>query len=187
MSDDERPDGKLRFLEQHHSSTERGVALAVFAYLESKVDACIVGMAKDDAAGKSLLKKTLRNTSAKLHLLYSLGFISDEANSDLLFLKQVRNLFAHEMDVDSFDDLRVRDAMDRLKMTPRTAVYGQGNEHEVYHDEAITAFHGDFSYPGFIFVVICGAYGNLFQANRAKLSSTSQLHGATYRLMTKMF
>lgn len=47
--------------------------------------------------------------SIKIDLAHLLGLLSDEAYKDLTNLKNIRNDFAHELELDSFDTPSIRD------------------------------------------------------------------------------
>lgn len=176
-------DHKNNFIEQFAKSSERGISLAVFAYLESKIDMCYKNIFKDEKSYKSMMKSSLRMTSAKINFLHALGIIDEDSYNDLIILKDIRNKFAHYMDIDSFSNHKISTLMSEIKMSPRTAIYGKGNEHETYHDDFISQQHKDYTYDGFLYIAICRGYAKLFQANCNNLSATLGLDAIGFKDM----
>ncbi|MCE2579602.1 hypothetical protein LDL36_14085 [Komagataeibacter sp. FNDCR1] len=172
MSEDNK-DIKSQFIEQFSTFGERGIALTIFSHLESKIDKCYMNLCKDSSRYNDLINSL--NVCLKIKILYSFGIIDKDSFNDLENIRIIRNKFAHEMSINSFSDPKITEILSKIKMNPRTAAYGSGNEHETYHDEHIKKYAGNHEYPGYVYIEVCRGYASRFQANSNNISTTLDL------------
>jgi DNA-binding MltR family transcriptional regulator len=98
------------------SQTDRGVAIVGAALLETRLEislrACFVP-ALTESATKAVLRG---NLSAKAQLAHALGVIGKDSLSDLDFIRQVRNKFAHDLAIRSFDEPEISGWCSKLRL-----------------------------------------------------------------------
>ncbi|RWF77027.1 MAG: hypothetical protein EOS26_10365 [Mesorhizobium sp.] len=61
----------------------------------------------------------LGSFSAKIDAAYLFGYISEDAQSDLQVIKEMRNRFAHSLDIDSFERPEIKSRCENLRLVDR--------------------------------------------------------------------
>lgn len=119
---------------QAEERVEGIVAISMFDnYLEQLLQTVMI----DDGIVTELMSngQALQSFSIKLGLVYALGLIPEPVKKDLHFLNKIRNAFAHEVDVTSFDTAPVRDLCENLSTAKR--IDGRPRQPEFAHHLAV--------------------------------------------------
>jgi hypothetical protein len=98
-------------------STDRAAAICGGSYLEGLLlDALKRHLVKDEAAFKKMFENSgpLATFEARIRIAYLTSLMTVELSRDLLILKDVRNKFAHRLDIQSFEVPTVRDMLGNL-------------------------------------------------------------------------
>jgi hypothetical protein len=93
--------------EFYDDSPHRGPGIALPTILENRVTEMLkFAMRRDAAIEKELFRGSgaLGDFGVKIQLAYMLGLIAKETYSDLDILRRIRNDFAHNVKIKSFDD-----------------------------------------------------------------------------------
>lgn len=93
-----------------NSEGDRSAALLVAAYLEEQLEALLLAYLLDVPAAKLLVcgfNAPLGTFSSRCKAAYALGLISSVQFKDIERIRKIRNEFAHNWDLTSFDDTRV--------------------------------------------------------------------------------
>jgi DNA-binding MltR family transcriptional regulator len=109
---------------------ERVEAIVYMCSVDSHLESLLRTVMIDDKSVDELMddSQALQAFSVKLRLAYALGLIPEVIRKDLYYLNKVRNVFAHEAAVKSFDEARVCDLCKNLSTVkgkddaPRTPV-----------------------------------------------------------------
>jgi DNA-binding MltR family transcriptional regulator len=99
----------LLFLKQLDKETDRGCALVAASYLENRLKAVLQAQMVKHKAAEEIFdsQQALSTFSAKIKVAYLLGIVSHEVYSDLNRIRDIRNAFAHNLEIDSFVHARV--------------------------------------------------------------------------------
>ncbi|MBN1506247.1 MAG: hypothetical protein JW955_05350 [Sedimentisphaerales bacterium] len=103
---------------QAEERVEGIVAISMFdSYLEQLLRSVMI----DDGIVTKLMSdgQALQSFSIKRRLVYALGLIPKPVEKDLDSLNKIRNAFAHEVDVTSFDTAPVRNLCENLSTAKR--------------------------------------------------------------------
>jgi DNA-binding MltR family transcriptional regulator len=128
-------------LDEMFGANERAGAIVAVAFLEDVLSDAISTRFRPLTEGaRKLVFETggapLSSLSAKIHIAYALGLISSAAREDLLKLKAVRNLFAHEREVRSFLHKKVQEHCAVLNYEPEQP----GDGSALYRFQSTAAF-----------------------------------------------
>lgn len=108
-----RSEGEKSVLETIEHESDRAIAIVVGSMIESRLQHAILG--KIIRANKDVENRMFRPSgplgsfSAKIDMAYMMNLISAEAHLDLVRLKDIRNDFAHDLTISSFENQSVRD------------------------------------------------------------------------------
>ena len=104
---------------------ERSVAVVGGAWLDELLADLIATAFRDDAVSRRLLdpeaQGPISGYSARVRVAYALSLVSAENMEDLILVGRIRNLFAHKVHRNSFQNETVRKYCQRLKSGPRVA------------------------------------------------------------------
>jgi DNA-binding MltR family transcriptional regulator len=95
----------LLFLNQLDKESDRGCALVAAGYLEDQLKKVLQArMVKHTGPAEEIFEghEALATFSAKIKVAYLLGIVSHEVYSDLNRIRDIRNAFAHNLEIDSF-------------------------------------------------------------------------------------
>jgi DNA-binding MltR family transcriptional regulator len=112
-------------------SFDRAAALVSAAFVDERLTAALKARFHQD---KKVMKAMfdpggpLGSFSAKIDLAFLVGMLSKEAIQDLHIIRKIRNKFAHEMKVKSFDASRVRDLIKDLRVIKQAKIRMSGKE-----------------------------------------------------------
>lgn len=122
-----RPDGIWVYIDEDEKAL-----LATLDYLSDRATAIVLGTMVELRLQRALLSKFKRDKNAeqrlfnvsgplgafgpKIDLRFSIGLLSEEAFKDLTHFKDIRNLFAHRLDIHDFLSQKIRDKATNLKM-----------------------------------------------------------------------
>ncbi len=117
-------------LSEMDASDDRTAAIVAAGFLENNLAMALLAKLwkLDEKEQEELFEKenSLLNTfHAKIQLGYALGLYFSETRDDLRYIKLVRNIFAHRLDVRSFDNSEISKLCIRLK-TPAYLAYSDG-------------------------------------------------------------
>jgi DNA-binding MltR family transcriptional regulator len=124
----QRPDGlwfflnddEAQILETLDHDSDRAVAVIVGAMIENRLERGL--KARMRIIDKDALNKVfqfsgpLGSFSAKIDVAYLNGLLSKDAYEDLARFKDIRNKFAHKLDIRTFDSDSVRDSAKNFKL-----------------------------------------------------------------------
>lgn len=102
--------------------TDRAAAIVAAAILDKRLtDAISYRFHPHDEIHGSFFRSTgpLGTFSVKIDMAYVLGLIGSEAHRDLMTIKNIRNAFAHHLDIIDFDSQRIRDLCANLGLVER--------------------------------------------------------------------
>ncbi|WP_439397661.1 MltR family transcriptional regulator [Bradyrhizobium sp. PMVTL-01] len=146
----------LQALEELKTGSDRVVAVVAGAIIDSLLTDILKSELSPRKSGKVSEVQSnffqpegpVGSFAAKINLAYLLGFFSDEAYSDLHNFKNIRNLFAHYSEHNSFDSQRVKDRCANFKLIetwvgPATATRDLGDGKTEYIDSLMA--YGDGS------------------------------------------
>jgi DNA-binding MltR family transcriptional regulator len=116
--DDERPtrgwfvesNEELAATAEMESASDRTAAIVIASLVETRLTNTLqAGLHHDDEIVERLFRPSgpLGSFSAKVDLARLMGAISQDAYCDLLIIKDVRNIFAHQLKAASFEEQRV--------------------------------------------------------------------------------
>ena len=143
---------EAQILETLDHDSDRAVAVIVGSMVESRLQRALkVRMPQDKKAIDKVFKYpgSLSSFAAKIDVAYLNGLVSKDAYEDLKRFKDIRNDFAHELDIRNFNSESIKIAADRLKLIDEYVVDGapdaKGNmkfmELDVGAKPAIYALH----------------------------------------------
>lgn len=104
---------------QFENSTDRAAAIVGGAYVEECLLRALGGhLHKDKKRFDRLFHHSgsLSSFEAKIHIAVLVGLINDEFANDLKVIKDIRNGFAHDLKLDSFEADMVRDHLAKLTL-----------------------------------------------------------------------
>lgn len=166
----------VKFLEKFKSESERGVALAVCARLDVKIEEFLrETMVNDPKHVDSVFKPDapLGSFGTRSRLCFLLGYITEVTYKDLKTIGDIRNEFAHKMEINSFNINSIKNKCLTLQIhtSPEKFFDAMGTgeaEHQM-------KFYDDFGYdlkePRWAFVAATGFLGVLAQTQQATTSS----------------
>lgn len=103
--------GKMnRLLHVLNTTDERGLVLSIAAFCEDALGRLLFAFFKDTQSAKDVIEgfnSPLGTLSARIKACHGLGLISDSQFADLEKLRRIRNEFAHNWDLISFETPRV--------------------------------------------------------------------------------
>lgn len=105
VEDDGELDTLNRFLRLLEPIDERGVVLALAAFLEDALGSLLLAYFRDCKATRDLVEgfnAPLGTLSSRIKATYSFGLASEEQFKDMELLRKIRNLFAHDWEGVSF-------------------------------------------------------------------------------------
>ena len=109
----------IAFRQRYEKADDRSCAILFGSYLESlTIDALIEACKHPDILDKKLISGNgpLSSFSARIDLLMAFGFISEEVYKDLHLVRRIRNRFAHELELDRFDEDPIRSWCNELTL-----------------------------------------------------------------------
>jgi len=101
------------------SGDDHTAAIIAATIVEARLeDALKTKFQRDAAIEKEMFRTSgpLGSFSAKIKLAFLIGLISKEAYNDLDIFKDIRNRFAHWVDVESFKSSNIKSLTDRLRL-----------------------------------------------------------------------
>ena len=103
-------------LAQALKATERVEGIVYVCSLDDGLELLLKTAMIDDESVDELMKdgQALQSFSNKLKLAYALGLLPKDVRDDLHCLNKIRNYFAHERSVTSFDEAPIRDLCGNL-------------------------------------------------------------------------
>lgn len=110
-------------LEELQSQSDRAAAIVGVALIDAKlekafrtvmVEGLSQGKLRDLFEGPTA---PLASYSGKARVAHALGMIGDRSFADLKRLGQIRNRFAHELEITSFEHQKIRELCDQLELT----------------------------------------------------------------------
>jgi hypothetical protein len=114
-------------LDQCESDSDRAVGLVGGALVESLLDEVLVAHTVQGETTTALLRSHIAPAGAlgafslKIHLAHLMSLYSQTVYEDLKDIKEVRNRFAHRLEIDSFSHPEVKDRCLRLRLPERHA------------------------------------------------------------------
>jgi DNA-binding MltR family transcriptional regulator/predicted RNA-binding Zn-ribbon protein involved in translation (DUF1610 family) len=99
--------------------SDRAVAIIVGSMIEARLQRAILARVhRDKKIEERCLQASgpLGNFSTKIDLAFMLGIVSHTAHADLVLMKEIRNLFAHDLSVKDFRSQRMKDKADNFKL-----------------------------------------------------------------------
>jgi len=105
-------DDELAATEEMESASDRTAAIVIASIVETRLTNTLqAGLHHDQEIVQRLFRASgpLGTFSAKLDLARLMGAISADAYRDLLIIKDVRNIFAHQLQAASFNEQRIAD------------------------------------------------------------------------------
>lgn len=102
-----------------YKSSDRAAAIMAATIVENRLTAAIKHRFNPHiAVQKEMFRSSgpLGSFSAKIKLAYLMGLCSDEAYNDLEIMKEIRNRFAHRLDVKDFNSQRIADWCKNFKL-----------------------------------------------------------------------
>jgi DNA-binding MltR family transcriptional regulator len=109
--------------EQLEGDSDRAAGIVAAAILEKRLEQAIIStmkhcdkkMQNDQFEGKG----PLSTFSSKIALSYMLGLISKDAHAEFININKIRNDFAHDLSLDTFDVASIQDRCKNLKIIDR--------------------------------------------------------------------
>ena len=103
--------------EEFRNGHDRAVAILGGAYLEALVESLLRSFLKASPTTTRLLEPSgaMGAHGSRVALALSLGLITDSVKCDLDVIARIRNAFAHDFEIESFNHDRVRDLCRNLK------------------------------------------------------------------------
>lgn len=122
----EQWDDVQKQLAEASQAKERVQGIVLMCGLDQDLEQLLRTVMIDDPSVSTLMKddRLLGSFSSKLKLAHALGLISEMIRKDLYFLNKIRNAFAHEADVTSFDVAPVCDLCKNLSAKEEKAWQG---------------------------------------------------------------
>jgi Mannitol repressor len=102
------------------SESDRGCALFAAAYLDVSLSNLLyVSLVENKSIEQDLFRGTapLANFSSRIQMAYYLGLISKACRRDLNIVRSIRNDFAHDLEVSSFQTQSIRDRSRHLSFS----------------------------------------------------------------------
>lgn len=155
------------FLAHFAANTERGTVLSAVAYLDMKVEFFIrQALLKDNADIDLMLRPdgALGSLASKIRLCWLLGYVKDETLIDLKEIVWIRNQFAHQLLIDSFENPTIATACSKLRAFNEPELFfGNGDIDEgLYQIKFYTDFGWDLKNHRWGFVAATTFLGNQF-------------------------
>ena len=120
--------------EQIEFDSDRAAGIVAGSVAEKRLQQALLSLMKSDKP--DVLNEIFRPSgplgpfSTKIHLGYLLGLLSPDAYKDLTTIKNIRNDFAHHLDMDAFDVPSIRDRCRNLLLVDRhigpIPLFGEG-------------------------------------------------------------
>lgn len=137
-------DEYFAFIQEVFGANERAGAIVAVAQVEDQLRTAIVTLnALTATEEKTLFEGTrapLTSLFAKIHIGYSLGLFTEAVRGDLIVVKDVRNLFAHQIGIRTFKHPRVVSLCARLNYPHTIASQPQGARQPVDLSDARDTF-----------------------------------------------
>lgn len=118
----ERRIGPNPFAQVEYDS-DRAAGIVAGSILERRLEEALRSRMKSDQVkiSQNLFRPSgaLGPFSTKIDLAYLLGFLSDGTYQDLTTIKNIRNDFAHELEIESFDVQSIKDRCKKLTLVER--------------------------------------------------------------------
>jgi Domain of unknown function (DUF5076)/Mannitol repressor len=94
-----------------HAESDRAAAVLAGSFLETYLGNCLQFYLVDHLSVRDLFRGfgPLATFSARIGVAFAVGLLTEEMRSDLKYIKDIRNHFAHHPDETSFDVSPVRD------------------------------------------------------------------------------
>jgi DNA-binding MltR family transcriptional regulator len=112
-------DEEKSIIESLKKDSDRAVAIIAGSMIETRLESAILARTRRDSVVENRLFQPsgpLGSFATKIDLAYLLGHISAEAFHDLVIVKDIRNMFAHRLDIKDFDTPSVRDKTKNLSL-----------------------------------------------------------------------
>jgi hypothetical protein len=121
----------LAFYDEVFGASHRAGAIVIVAQVDTALRSAILGRLKELSPTEegrlfSGAAAPLSSMHSKILVGYSLGLFSDAVREDLVVLKDIRNLFAHERDVRTFDHPEVVKLCDKLNFPHSVSLVRRG-------------------------------------------------------------
>ena len=157
------------FLKRFASESERGAVLSMVAYLDTKVTAFVKKMWIDDERIQELMLRpdsgSMGSLGAKIGLCYLSGWLTNRTYKDLSTIIQIRNLFAHQLDVTNFNHSMIDSHCRKLLIFEDANAFFGGGEDALYQIQFYKDAGYNLSHHRWGFVAAVGYLGNCFQGN----------------------
>jgi DNA-binding MltR family transcriptional regulator len=135
-------DEKVAIDELYYHASDRAIGIVVGSIIEMRVTALLKNaMVNEDGSvkvrGETVHSRMFHSSaplgsfSAKIQLAYLLGLLSEQAFRDLENLKDIRNLFAHDIAIGSFDVQKIADKCKNFVLVDRYVI------------DSVSGLHGD--------------------------------------------
>ncbi|WP_452181346.1 MltR family transcriptional regulator [Heyndrickxia sporothermodurans] len=123
-----RADSFVEFLPELNSESDRGRALIACSYMDDLLKKALLAYFVNQEIGPKLVQgfsAPLGTFSTRTTAAYALGLISEKEFKEINTLREIRNKFAHQVQV-SFDDQSISDLCKNLTMTAKEATNAKG-------------------------------------------------------------
>lgn len=111
--------------DQIQKDSDRAAGIVAAAIVEQRLAEFLQSRFPETKLAERLTLKLFNSTSplgsfsAKIDAAYLFGYISEDAQSDLQVIKEIRNRFAHSLDIDSFERPEIKSRCENLKLVDR--------------------------------------------------------------------
>ncbi|WP_316189227.1 MltR family transcriptional regulator [Bradyrhizobium sp. SZCCHNS1054] len=145
-------DEKVAIDELYYHASDRAIAIVVGSMIEMRVSALLKDAMVEERTSLKIRGETIHSRmfhssgplgsfSSKIRLAYLLRLLSERAFRDLENLKDIRNLFAHDIEIGSFELQTVSDKCRNFSLVDR---YVTDTENGIHGDaEALFGYEVD--------------------------------------------
>lgn len=109
-------------MKELREGSDRAVAIVGATLVETMLkDALLVHLNRNETLTNDLFKTTgaLGPFATKIHIGFLVGLFGETAYKDLLWMKDIRNAFAHKIDVTDFKSQRMKNLAENFKLCDR--------------------------------------------------------------------
>ena len=120
------------------TGSDRAVAIVGGSIVEmSLTDALKIHLHESEKITNELFRSTgaFGMLATKVHLGLLVGLYGEAAHSDLIVIKDIRNAFAHSLEITNFQTPRIKDLANNLRLCERYSIDQQGIETEAGRNE----------------------------------------------------
>lgn len=115
----------LQVFNELNSATDRAAAIVGGSIVELALQSALEAqLHRDEELTNSLFRPSgaLGAFAAKISLGFLVGIYGQDGRKELTIIKNIRNAFAHRLDIDGFDDVAIRDKVLNLTFGDRYAI-----------------------------------------------------------------